>query len=169
VTVIQRHLQPCGATIGGRRAASLLNPSWEDADCADVNVPARERVIRALSDLAIRLSVAGGFTLGLLAGLQGHSRGAECPKDASCVGEALSSAIWSVFGLAVAGAVAGLLVALLAVLLLRRLRSRRPALRPIIGRWGAWSTATVQPLVRIGRFTGRGRTRATAVRGSPDL
>jgi hypothetical protein len=64
----------------------------------------RNRTIRVVGDLAVRVGAGGGFTLGLLAALQGHPRSAPCPKDELCVGEQISAAVWGVFGPAFAGA-----------------------------------------------------------------
>jgi hypothetical protein len=98
----------------------------------------RNRTIGALGDFVVRVGVAGGFTLGLLAALQGHPREASCPKDGLCVGEQMSSAVWGIFGPAFAGAFAGLAASLLVVLLLRRLRTSPAAPSPpplATGRW----------------------------------
>lgn len=98
----------------------------------------RNRTIGALGDLAVRVGVGGGFTLGLLAALQGHPRAASCPKDELCVGEQISTAVWGIFGPAFAGVFAGLAASLLVVLLLRRLRTRpaAPSASPqATGRW----------------------------------
>jgi hypothetical protein len=101
-----------------------------------MGAPGRNRVIAAFSDLVIKVCVAGGFTLGLLAGLPAHPHTPNCAKDDPCVGKQMSAAVWSVFGPAFAGAFAGLLAALFIVLALRRLRVRpEPARSSSEGSW----------------------------------
>ena len=85
----------------------------------------RGRAIGALRDLAIRFCVGGGFLLGLLAGLQGRPRSANCAGGEACVGEQFALVMWAVFGPALAGAVAGLGLSLVVVLVLKRLRTPR--------------------------------------------
>ena len=78
----------------------------------------RDRAIDAAQELALRLCVGAGLLLGLLAGLQGHPRAAQCADGDPCVGEQFSAGLWSVFGPALAGAVTGLALGGIVVLLL---------------------------------------------------
>lgn len=84
----------------------------------------RDRAIDGLADLAIRVCVGGGFLLGVLAGMQGHPRAADCADGEPCVGEHFLPAVLSVAVPAAAGAFTGLVLALLVVRGLRRLRAR---------------------------------------------
>jgi len=119
-------------------------------------VPEGRALRGVLGDLAVRVGAGGGFTLGLLAALQGHPRSASCPKDELCVGEQISAAVWGIFGPAFAGAFAGLAVSLLVVLLLRRLRTRlyAPRTSPVPQATGRWIRA---------RYAGRCRACSAGV------
>ena len=83
----------------------------------------REMVLAELRDLVFKLCVAGGATIGLLAGLDGApERAPKCKRDDACVGESLVSVLERILTPVLIGALIGMLVG---VLLAQLLRTRR--------------------------------------------